>query len=877
MWFRIFLCFLFSQVSVLLGQENSLNSKISIQYSGSDFDKVLKIFEQKTNCYFQYDASLKPTKKKFVLNAQNETAKIVLRDFLQSLGLKYLLIGENFLILQQWEPPKDELVISGRVWHADTKERLVNAMIVLTNKNQNTFTNDQGLFQFKTTSGTLYYTVSYPGFETFYDTIENQKRNYVLDIPLKPDNSESIELTLITADALKNTPKVVAGKSDEFNINRAQLDRIPHLMGEPDVLRVMSLNPGVVSGSEGVFGMYVRGGASDQNLILLDGVPVYNAYHLYGMFGVFNSDVVKNAKFYRGVFPADKGGRLSSVVDVTTKEGSAEKFGGSISLGLLSSRFEFNGPIFKRKTSFSLAFRRSFFDYLVQPISNMVEYQNGNFANRYYFYDANFKITHRFSDKSRLSAAGYFGIDYAGILDRKTTYKNNLVYQNYKSDDVSTWGNQLASIKWDYMLTTSASFSMKAYVTNYLYSHSHLYSNQQYTSYKNEISEKSTYEMSNGLRDIEVSAHLKKQLSQKLATKIGVGYVLHTFIPNKRIITSETDSVQTNIVFQDNLLTTPEVYSYLTVEYHHPKFGYYDMGIRGVYYGLGFGQYYILPEPRLSIRYELPGDMWFKIAASQTRQFFHQLNNLTMGLPSDLWVPSNTIFKPAKATQGSIGITKEFKNYQISIEAFQKKFNDILEYNNNAVYVISGQNWENSVSAGNGITNGFELLAEKTKGKFTGWISYTWMKSTRQFSNLNNGNPFPSRYDRRHNIYIMATYKMSKRINLSATWVYNSGFAYTMPIGIYPSASNNDTYRDVYIYGDRNNARSNDNHRLDISVSITSKNTKFPRNLSMGIYNVYNRHNPFFLNLGIDSDGARKLYQISLLPFMPFVSYQISF
>jgi hypothetical protein len=264
-------------------------------------------------------------------------------------------------------------------------------MISLVGRNQSTFTNDQGIFQLKTSSGKLIYAVSYPGFETFYDTIEDEKRNYFVDIPLVPDNSESMEITLVTADGNKNSPKVVSGKSDEFNINRAQLDKIPHLMGEPDILRVMSLNPGVVSGSEGVFGMYVRGGASDQNLILLDEVPVYNAYHLYGMFGVFNSDVVKNAKFYRGVFPADKGGRLSSVIDVTTKEGNAEKFGGSISIGLLSSRLSLNGPIFKKKTSFSIAVRRSLFDYLVQPLSSLVQFQDGNFANRYYFYDVNFK------------------------------------------------------------------------------------------------------------------------------------------------------------------------------------------------------------------------------------------------------------------------------------------------------------------------------------------------------------------------------------------------------------------------------------------------------------------------------------------------------
>lgn len=876
MKFRIVLVLLLLSVSTLSAQTNQLNSKISFTYQGNSFEKILQIFEEKTNCFFQYDATLKPSKKWFVLKVENEIAKDALRDFLQNYGLDFSVVGDQSLVLKKWIAPKEEVILSGRVYHAETKERLVNAFITIPQTGQSSFTNDQGIFQIRTDGGFIIYGITYPGFLPFIDTIENFNRTYFLDIPLVPE-MEQMEVTLVTTELSGNSPKVVLGKSDEFNINRIQLEKIPQLMGEPDILRVMSLNPGVVSGSEGVFGMYVRGGSSDQNLVLLDDVPIYNPYHLYGVFGVFNSDIVKNAKFYRGVFPADKGGRLSSVIDVNTKEGNPNKLSGSINLGILTSRIALNGPLFNKKTTFSLAFRRSIFDYLVQPLFQLIEYKSDNFLNRYYFYDLNFKLTHRFSAKSRLSASVFGGLDYAGLVDRKFSSLSQTRTQALRSEDASSWGNQVANLSWDYMPSATSSFSLKSYVTNYSYSHSHLYSNE--ISHYNDIvsSEKSNYVLSNGLRDIEFSAHYQKQLTQRLNIKIGTGFIGHEFVPNKRILTSETDSVQSSFKFQDNEVFTPEVFGYLSSEYHHPKLGYFDFGIRGVYYGLELGQYYVLPEPRFSIRMPFSNDFWFKVSGSQTRQFFHQLNNLTLGLPSDLWVPSNAKFSPSKATQGAIGITKEFSRWVLSMELFYKRFDNILEYNDNAVYVTSGQNWEKSVCTGTGESKGFEVLLEKKVGKLNGWISYTLMQATRQFDALNQGKEFAARYDRRHNFNILVNYKISNKMFLSATWVYNSGFAYTLPVGIIPSQSSNDPFRDVYIYGTRNNRRTESNHRLDLSMNIKGKPGKLQTQFSFGIYNVYNQHNPFFINLALDQNGDRKLYQVSLLPIIPFVSYQLSF
>ena len=875
MRFGVLLCFLCLSLSAVNAQSNQLNTKITIRYKGQSFEKVLQLFEEATNCFFQYDASLRPSKKWFDVQIENEVAKTALQDFLQNYGLDFAVVGDQSLVLKRWVAPKEDVIISGRVYHAENKERLVNAYVQIAGSQQSTFTNDQGIFQLRTDGGLLIYQITYPGFKPYVDTIENDNRTYFLDIPMVPE-SEKMEVTLVVSEISGNSPKVVLGKTDEFNINRLQLEKVPQLMGEPDILRVMSLNPGVVSGSEGVFGMYVRGGASDQNLVLLDDVPIYNPYHLYGVFGVFNSDIVKNAKFYRGVFPADKGGRLSSVVDVTTKEGNPNKFSGSVNLGILTSRFTLNGPIVKNKTSFSLAFRRSIFDYLVQPLMQAVEYKSGNFINRYYFYDVNLKLTHRFSNKSRISANVFGGLDYAGLIDKKISFFNSEQSRINRSEDVSKWGNQTLSFRWDYLLTATSSFSLKSYITNYNYAHSHSFSSESNFNNVNST-EKSTYILSNGLRDIEVSAHLQKQLTRKLNVKIGGGFIGHQFMPNRRSLTSETDSVKTEFVFQDNQVFTPEVFGYISTEYHHPKFGYLDLGVRGVYFGLDFGQYYVLPEPRFSYRLPINSDFWLKIAGSQTRQFFHQLNNLTLGLPSDLWVPSNAKFSPSKSSQLSVGISQEFQHWVFSAEAFYKKFENILEYNDNAVSVTAGLNWEHSVCAGIGESKGIELLLEKKSGRLTGWISYTLMKATRQFEALNQGVEFDARYDRRHNFNLVANFKWTNRIYFNATWVFHTGFAYTLPIGVIPSSSSNDPFRDVYIYGSRNNQRTDNNHRLDLSVNFKGKPGKFNSQWTLGVYNVYNQHNPFFVNLGLDQQGDRKLFQVSLLPIIPFVNYQLSF
>jgi hypothetical protein len=332
-------------------------------------------------------------------------------------------------------------------------------------------------------------------------------------------------------------------------------------------------------------------------------------------------------------------------------------------------------------------------------------------------------------------------------------------------------------------------------------------------------------------------------------------------------------------VFSDERVNTPEVNGFMKWEYSGGIWGHYDIGMRLVYYSLGSGQFYLLPEPRLNARWQLGNRVWLKASLSQNRQFFHQLNNLSMGLPSDLWVPSTAKFKPAESRQRSVGLSFALsRNWSGQVEGFQREFRDILEYSESAVYITSNRNWEQSVTSGTGTVAGLEWQLQRSGARWSGLFSYTWMRNVREFRDINEGQAFPSRYDRRHNIYVTALYKLNSRWSFSGSWMYNSGFAYTRPVGIVPSPTSSDPALDVYIYGARNNLRAADNHRLDFSFTYEKTSPeKRKRRWVFGVYNAYNRLNPFYVNLGLGQGGSRSLYQVSLLPILPFVNYQIDF
>ena len=883
----------------LRAQSESLSKRITINYDGPDFLVVLNQISQQTQIRFAYQSNILPSKKSFAIHITNTQAKKAIRDILHQQGLDYTINPDDILVITKWShsnhPTSDSIynqninVVAGRITQSGTGERLVKASVFIPQLNLYQLTDEFGVFKFpirskygtvkpancKPNGDSLLLIVTYPGFQAYFDTLFYQ-RDYFLNIQMIPQ-LERIETTLITAKNDISRPSVKMGMSDQFNISAAKLNKMPSLLGEADVLRSLSLNPGVVSGSEGMLGMYVRGGAADQNLVMLDEVPVFNAYHLYGMFSTFNSDIVKSAQMNRGSFNAEYGGRLSSVITVQSIDGNDNQWQGNLSLGLLTNKVLFQGPIWKHRTTIAVAVRRSNFDYLTQPIVQAI-FKDSNNINLYNFYDINAKLNHRFSEKSSLSFTYYAGGDKASFVEKHRVTNLEKDYSQ-KREQSNGWGNQIASLRWQYMPNEKTRFTAKAHISQYDFNQHNDFSLK--VNYRSDtvkkIDDYTSYNLKNGLKDIDLSAKIDVQMNKFLGIRLGGGYTQHTFTPGDRTLYTQIDSVKRKYQYNDKKVITPEIYSHGQIEYHHPKIGYFDLGLRITYFGLGEKQFYVRPEPRFNYRYKVNQRTWVKASASQNIQFFHQLNNLAMGLPSDLWVPSVAGLEPSKARQSAIGMTRAGKNYQLSSEIFYRKFFNLLEYKENAVYATSAVNWEQMVTQGNGEAKGMELLIEKTTGKLTGWASYTLMYNTRQFALINQGKVFPSRYDRRHNINLVGIYQLSKKFTISGTWTFNTGFAYTLPSGIYPSPTATDPYAEIYIYGNRNNARARANHRLDLSAQYVIKKKSYLQTWSFGVYNCYNRQNPFFITVAYNPQGNRSLYQLSLLPIIPHLNYQITF
>lgn len=868
-------CLLFQ--SQLFAQQADLNKYITYVSTNQTFDKILEGFEQKTGMFFQYDPSIVPEQKIFSVQYRNVRARQAIEDFLNQSGLTFIE-KDGMLILKKSaaEVQVRRYIISGRVTFVESGEFLGSATIANINSTARVFSSDAGYFTLALSPGINIIKVSYPGFESLFDTITGD-RDYFVNYSLKLVG-ETLPQAVIKGKKNDENISVVDGQSDKHNVTRIKSKHLPYLLGESDIVRVMSLYPGVVSGSEGMLGMYIRGGASDQNLVLLDGVPVFNSYHLYGIFSIFNDEIVKSATLQKGSFPARYGGRLSSVVDVQSKEGNIYNIKGSFNVGLLSSRLFFEGPLIKNRTTFTVSFRRSYVDFLAAPAAKLFLSNDSLRDNVYYFWDLNARVSHRFSSRSRLAISFYTGRDVAGIDEKQTTEPAGLLVTERRRQ-ISSWGNLMGSVNWNMYLGKKTTMVVKGHITEYNYRFSQSYRlKKKYTATPElNINDYTEYKLLNGIRDAEASVTFQHAVSNKVQLTSGVGLTSHKFIPGNRSLSSDIDSVQTEIVYNDDAVNTPEGFGFFEVNALIGKRFYADLGIRTSVFQLDKNVYYLYGEPRGSVRYKAKKGYWFKLGAMRTRQFFHLLTNLTLGLPSDLWVPSNEKYRPAFANQFSGGFSKEGKVWQFSSEVFYKTLGNILEYKSDASYITSASNWQDAFTSGKGEAYGWECMAEKTKGALTGWASYTLMYNNRIFPELNNGTAFPARYDRRHNVSLAAIYNFSKNIVFSASWVYISGFAITTPIGKYLSGTPTDPYREIFIYGDRNNTRTRDNHRLDIAVTFEKQKKIFTRTWTVGIFNVYNRRNPFYVNLGFDQNGGRTLSQVSLLPIMPNISYKLSF
>ncbi|MBQ7698685.1 MAG: TonB-dependent receptor plug domain-containing protein [Paludibacteraceae bacterium] len=794
------------------------------------------------------------------------------------------------LLCSAWLAAKP-VTVSGYVVDAQSGERLIGAAVMDTITRQGTVTNSGGYFSLPLTGSEAAIRASYVGYAPSGIQSVRLNRDTLLRIVLK-ENTQLQELTVVAEQPLSGAESV---QMSVVEVPVQQIKGIPALAGEIDVMKAIQLLPGVQSGTEGSAGLYVRGGGSDENLIILDDVPLYNVNHMLGFFSVFNAEAIKNVTLYKGSFPARYGSRLSSVVDVRQRDGNQTGWHGTAMIGLISAKVNIEGPIpwnkeqvdmIRRKelitrhaTTFSVSARRTYYDLFMAPITaavirNQTDGQNATAG--YFFYDVNAKLTHRFDENDKLSASFYMGDDeiYVRYKAKSTPEDPSKAQMRLNWD----WGNLLAALNWEHR------FSSQIFSTTQL----------SYTRYRYDLRQSLNYEQTNPnnaaalgekmdyksyVNDLMLQTQFSYVPSTQHDLHWGGNYIFHRFRP--QVTSFDLSFSGSQALAVDTLLTDGEVSAHeasLFVEDTYTPLSWLrlNLGLRGSLYAIQ-GKVYPSLEPRIGIRALAFKGFAIKAGYSYMSQYVHMLSNSSVSLPTDLWVPVTRKILPMRSMQVAAGLNYDVLGHvELSVEGYYKRMINLIEYRDGASFIGTTQGWEEKVCMGDGWSYGVEFLAQRKTGKLTGWIGYTWSRSMRQFNRegqtINFGKPFHAKYDREHDVSITLQYAATKYLDLSATFVYGTGTRATLGTQTYYDPLSDKTI--TYI-PERNNYRMPDYHRLDIGATIHYPIKRHPEWQSIwnvSIYNVYNNMNPFLL---YQDEGS--MYKISIFPLLPSVSYTFKF
>ncbi|MFM9908587.1 MAG: TonB-dependent receptor [Chitinophagaceae bacterium] len=740
------------------------------------------------------------------------------------------------------------ITISGYVKDAATKEVLIGATVIIANSQTGISTNQYGFFSMSArATDTIELIVSYAGYTPQAKKI-TLKNNIRLTIFLEPSNSLLNEVVVVSGKNDRNVQKAQMGVID---VPLKAIKNLPVLFGERDVLKVIQLLPGVQAGQEGTTGFYVRGGNLDQNLVQLDEATVYNPNHLFGLFSTFNVNSINHVQLIKGGFPAEYGGRLSSILDITMKEGNKTNYQTEGGIGLLSNNITFQGPIQKGKSSFMISGRHSHINLFLKPLSSS--------STSYKFYDFNAKMNFELGKKDHLFMSVFKGNDKAAY-----TGANSL---NYNTD----FGNTTATLRWNHL------FGNKIFSnTSVIYNDYHLglsttqnnYYSLLYTGIK-DISAKS---------DFTISPHAKHKI------KAGFTYTFHTLYP--AAVSTRVPRRGNRITINKDSITkrySNEMAFYAGDEYEVSRMVSINYGIRVPFF-VGGGANYSSVEPRITTKISVDPTTSIKASFTRMNQFLHLVPNSTASLPTDIWLSSSRNIKPQNSNQIALGLFKNLddNNIEASIEVYYKKMDNQLLFKEGTEIVLT-TSLDSVITFGKGKSYGVELFIKKNTGKLTGWLSYTWSKTTQLFPELNRGLAFPSSFDRRHNFSLVGSYELSKRWTMSADFVFYTGRAFTLPAGRITVPVNGSLYDGVfYDFSTRNNARLRSYHRLDINFSnkkmVKLFGKKYEQEWVFGAYNVYSRLNPYFVYLTTDLVTKQpQAKQVSLLPFIPSASYNFKF
>ncbi|MGB4654121.1 MAG: TonB-dependent receptor [Bacteroidales bacterium] len=769
---------------------------------------------------------------------------------------------------------KSQDVVQGYVLDASSREKLIGCDICILNTTDGVASNNYGFFSLKVANFPSTLVFKYVGYLS--DTVVVYADMQNIEVLMKPQIME-LRGAVVTA----NRVQINSQRVGVLRVPMKQISLIPTLGGEVDVMKAFQLLPGVQSGVEGTSGLYVRGGTPDQNLIQIDDVPLYYVNHIGGFISVFDANAINDITLVKGGFPARYGGRLSSVIDIRMKTGNSEKIKSEVGVGLLATRFFTEGPL-NTKTRFMFSIRRCNLDLATRIFGNL---SGKKYSAGYTFYDLYSKFTHVLDNKNSLSVSVYNGRDRIFFNQKETqlSYIDN--YSKSKSN--VKWGNILVSAKWNRQYTPNIFGSTTFAYTLFNYINGSDYKLKD--ANKNIIESKSSSFISS-VNDLILKKEVDFFISNNTKLNAGASFINHAFSPGLNIL----KNVDNDTVFGSTKVFSNEIMLYADSEIKFSKHWSGNMGLHFNTYWVKKSSFSSL-QPRLTLCYTPLNSVSLKASYTYMQQNMHLLSNNNAGLPTDLWVPATSKTLPLYSNMLSLGVLLDVEKYStaVTIEGYYKDFINLIEFKEGASFFNGTNQWEDKIERnGKGRSFGMECLIQQKLGMITGWVAYTLSYNFRNFKNINHGEWFPYKFDRRHNVSVFASYQINDNIILSSNFVFNTGNAITLPNGVYPTINEsfvdsyfsdnpvvaiNQTYANTYTYDGRNQERMPNYHRLDISARFIKPKKTGKREWVISIYNVYSKLNPYFVYINTDNEKKLHLYKVSLFPIIPSISYIRSF
>ncbi len=852
---------------------------------------ALRKLNQKRGIFFLYDPNHINGHTVAKQISDKTPIETVLQQLLTGTNLTFRKIGDCYLI----EPPtpgstidtvativRKRFTISGFVVEKEGGERLAGATVAVSDK-WGTTTNAYGFYSLTIPQADAHdLMVSLVGYQRAYQRVRLD-RPLSLIIELTPN--AALDEVVLTSEATERA--CTNPQTGQHTIPISLAENVPAVAGEKDILKTLQWLPGVQKGLDGQVGLHVRGGGADQNLLILDEAPVYNANHLFGFFSVFNVDALKSVRLQKGGFSARYGGRLSSVLDLNMREGNRQQLRGEVGTGLVASRLLVEGPMLRNRASFLLTARRTNFPTALGGFVAGLLNDNSGANWRAGFYDLNAKVNAELNPRNRLYLSGYFGRDFFNGTD---SLSHNRLWEN-----AVRWGNATGTLRWNHLFSERLFSNLSLIYSNYGFS---THTQHVPTERSPASTTAQLWRYFDGLTDMTLKYDVDFFPSPAHQLHGGVVATRRLYQLNGIEVNDPANARQLSHVAPEQSLETA---LYAEDTWTLNRRITLNAGGRATLYRI-HQQSYVRAEPRVSVSARLNETVALRASYSEMNQFIHLLSNTGQGLPTDLWVPATARLKPQRARQFVLGLAHDLTpKLQLSVEGYQKQMSHIIGYHPNADFIglTSAQEagdirWERNVTSGNGTASGVELMVQKRTGRFTGWAAYTWATTRWQFDELNNGQPFYPAHDRRHSLSVVSVYTIAPTLRLSANWTYSSGNPQSLPVSgvpglghlglgglAGPDTQGGQTFGNenalIQARGLANNFRAEPFHRLDLSIQKTFKGVRLAHVLEVSVVNAYGRRNPFYYDLQVNGNRQLTLQRVSLFAFLPSLNYTLRF